>query len=91
MPVSCAPPARVGASGEPPGSFTAQYAQGLATFLNLILDRQSLDHRIPVLGSSPSKLRWNCLFLIFAAGSMPRIVTAAVSNRLNPSIFVNST
>jgi hypothetical protein len=28
----------------------------------------------------------NCCFFIFAASSMPRIVTAAVSNRLNPSI-----
>ena len=33
-----------------------------------------------------SGLRLNCCFLIFSANSMPRIVTAAVSNRLNPSI-----
>jgi hypothetical protein len=33
-----------------------------------------------------SGLRLNCCFLIFSASSMPRIVTAAVSNRLNPSI-----
>src|SRR6516225_109211 len=31
-------------------------------------------------------LRLNWCFLIFAASSMPRIATAAVSNRLNPSI-----
>jgi len=31
-----------------------------------------------------SRLRLNCCFLIFSANSMPRIVTAAVSNRLNP-------
>ena len=30
--------------------------------------------------------RLNCCFLIFAASSRPRMVTAAVSNRLNPSI-----
>jgi hypothetical protein len=33
-----------------------------------------------------SGLRLNCCFLIFSVNSMPRIVTAAVSNRLNPSI-----
>ena len=33
-----------------------------------------------------SRLRLNCCFLIFSANSMPGIVTAAVSNRLNPSI-----
>src|SRR5271166_610749 len=33
-----------------------------------------------------SSLRLNWFFLIFSANSMPRIVTAAVSNRLNPSI-----
>src|SRR5689334_15734264 len=31
-----------------------------------------------------SGLRLNCCFLIFSAISMPRIVTAAVSNRLKP-------
>src|ERR1700757_3254545 len=36
---------------------------------------------LPVRG-----LRLNWCFLIFSASSMPRIVTAAVSNRLNPSI-----
>ena len=36
---------------------------------------------LPVRG-----LRLNWCFLIFCANSMPRMVTAAVSNRLNPSI-----
>jgi len=39
-----------------------------------------------VVGCPVSGLRLNCCFLIFSASSMPRIVTAAVSNRLNPSI-----
>ena len=33
-----------------------------------------------------SGLRLNWYFLIFCANSMPRIVTGAVLNRLNPSI-----
>ena len=37
-----------------------------------------------------SGLRLNCCFLTFSASSMPRIVTAAVSNRLNPSIGSDS-
>ena len=36
---------------------------------------------LPVRG-----LRLNWCFLIFSASSMPRMVTAAVSNRWNPSI-----
>ena len=39
-----------------------------------------------VVACPVSGLRLNCCFLIFSASSMPRIVTAAVSNRLNPSI-----
>src|SRR5271166_4573258 len=39
-----------------------------------------------VVACPVSGLRLNCCFLIFSANSMPRIVTAAVSNRLNPSI-----
>ena len=39
-----------------------------------------------VIAFPVSGLRLNCCFLIFSANSMPRIVTAAVSNRLNPSI-----
>ena len=52
--------------------------------------RTSAQSARTVTGFLVSSLRLNWFFLIFSANSMPRIVTAAVSNRLNPSIGSDS-
>jgi hypothetical protein len=69
-------------------SVTPGITKGMLVYLNLVTeDLHALPTRMfPICEGITIGIGLSPDFLIFSANSMPRIVTAAVSNRLNPSI-----